>query len=590
MKLIQMLFCNQKTFDMKNAIYGLAFITGMALFACHHPKSEKQKGVDPYTDALKLCFIPAGVQWNFSEGKAPLLEGMEIIDFPVTTSDTLAQRYFNQGLLLAYAFNHAEAERSFQYAAKIDPTFAMAYWGQAYVLGPNYNAAMEPDHYALAYGAILKAKLFMGSVSEKEKGLILAMEQRYAEDPPEDRSALDLAYARAMEVLYAQYPDDSEIAVLYAEALMDLQPWDLYDKQKAPKGNTVLITEVLEKTIQAHPRHPGAHHLYIHVVEASASPERGLASAALFDEGLTPLAGHLVHMPSHIYIQTGHYHLGTLANLRAAKADSLYIKTCEAEGVYPIAYFPHNLHFMAGTAILEGSSRWALFAADRLFEHTITEVMGESGFGAVQHYYTIPLFVKVKFGKWDDILDYPASLLQLPYQKGVLHYARGMAYRAKGDIENALAELENLQLIILTSGLNEEKIWDINPLESILEIASLLLEGEIENTKQNYERAIRLMEMAAEKEDALLFNEPPDWFLSIRHHLGAVLLEAGAYDRAEQVYLKDLQIYPENGWALTGLSIALERQGKTKEVSLTKKRIEKAWATADIDISSSRIM
>ncbi|MCC5928722.1 MAG: hypothetical protein JJU28_05705 [Cyclobacteriaceae bacterium] len=563
---------------------------GLALFACQNPKTEKSQVIDPYSQALSLCFIPAGVQWDFSEGKAPLLEGMDIIDYPVLTNDSLARRYFNQGLLLAYAFNHAEAERSFQYAAHLDPTFAMAYWGRAYVLGPNYNAAMEPDHYALAYGAIQKAKLFMRGLSEKEKALILAMEKRYTEDPPEDRSDLDLAYANAMGALYSKYQEDPEIAVLYAEALMDLQPWDLYDKQKKPRGNTLLITEILEKTLKDHPKHPGAHHLYIHVVEASDTPERGLASAKLFDDGLTPLAGHLVHMPSHIYIQTGHYHLGTLANLRAAKVDSLYIKICEAEGIYPIAYFPHNLHFMAGTAILEGNSQWALFAADRLFEHTVTDVMGESGFGAVQHYYTIPLFVKVKFGKWDEILAFQEHVFELPYQKGVLHYARGMAYRAKGDIDNALLELEKLKTFIDTPELIGEKIWDINALRDILEIAALLLEGELENAGHNHLKAIDLLEKASKKEDALLFNEPPDWFLSVRHHLGAILLEAGEFARAEEVYLKDLKVYPENGWALTGLRNALELQGKTSEAASVQKRIEKAWATADISIASSRII
>ncbi|WP_373496786.1 tetratricopeptide repeat protein [Aquiflexum sp.] len=573
-------------FNVKSVRTGLATLV---LLSCNKPVEMDTQVRDYYQDAISLCFVPAGVRWDFSGGKAPLLEGMDLIDYPVTTSNELARKYFNQGLLLAYAFNHGESERSFQYAANLDPTFAMAFWGQAYVLGPNYNAGMEEDYYAPAYSAIQKAKLYINSVSAKEADLILAMEKRYAEIPPYDRSGLDMAYAEALAELHEKYPDDAEIAVMYAEALMDLQPWDLYDRQKRPKGNTVLITEILENTIQQNPKHVGAHHLYMHVVEPSDNPQRGLPSARLFDEGLTPLAGHLIHMPSHIYIQTGHYNLGTLSNLRAAKVDSVYIETCKAEGVYPIAYFPHNLHFMAGTAILEGSSKWALYAADRLFEHTAKEVMAVPGFGAVQHYYTIPLFTRVKFGKWEEILKFPQDVFELPYQKGVLHYARGMAFLGKGQLDNAIKELNALKNHIHLPELEEEKIWDINSLDSILEIAALVLEGELAAASNDYTKAIQLLEKATELEDSLLFNEPPDWFLSVRHHLGAVLLEAGDYAKAEEVYLKDLKVYPENGWALKGLNAALEQQGKSAEAASVKDRFEEVWKTADISIVSSRI-
>ncbi|MDX5478117.1 MAG: hypothetical protein LPJ98_06630, partial [Cyclobacteriaceae bacterium] len=307
----------------------LIFTCGLMciVFSCQKPIQEDVSEKDPFQQAMSLCFVPAGMKWDFSEGKAPFMEGMDLLDFPVSTSNDEARKYFNQGLLLAYGFNHAEAERSFQYAANLDPDFAMAYWGQAYVLGPNYNAGMEPDHNALAFAAIQKAKSKLNHVSAKEAAFIMAMDKRYAGEAREDRTELDEAFAQAMGKVWEKYPDDPDAGTIYAEALMDLQPWDLWDKAGNPKGNTILILETLENVLANYPDHPGAHHLYIHAVEGSKNPERGLNSARKFDQGLTPMAGHLVHMPSHIYIRTGNYHEGTLSNLRAAKVDSIYIET-----------------------------------------------------------------------------------------------------------------------------------------------------------------------------------------------------------------------------------------------------------------------
>lgn len=571
----------------KNVLIGIGFL--YSIFSCQKPINEVVSESDPFQYAMSLCFIPAGMSWDFSEGKAPLLEGLDVLDFSVSTDNQEARKYFNQGLLLAFAFNHAEAERSFQYAASLDPEFAMAYWGQAYVLGPNYNAGMEPEHYQLAFGAIQKAKSLLNKVSDKEAAFIMAMDKRYVPEPREDRAELDQAYAIAMARVWEKYPDDADAGTLYAEALMDLQPWDLWTKEGEAKGNTNLILDILEKVIEKHPEHPGAHHLYIHAVEGSKNPEKGLNSARKFDQGLTPMAGHLVHMPSHIYIRTGHYHEGTLSNLRAAKVDSLYIQTCEAQGTYPLAYFPHNYHFMAGTAILEGNSRWAVFAADRLYDHLELGLMEEEGLEVIQHFSTIPYFTRVKFGMWDEVLDLSLWERGTSYQEGIRHYALGMAYLGKGQLDQAEKELQSLKEIAAEKQLEDLTIWGINSLKSILNIAVLVLEGEIFASRVMYAEAIQILTLATEMEDQLLYNEPPDWFLSTRHHLGAVLLEAGKYAEAESVFRKDLEEFPNNGWALNGLMLALEKSGNSREGLKAKEQFASAWQYADVKLSSSRI-
>lgn len=568
----------------------LTFALAVVMVSCQPQVTETQQSdMDFYENAITMCFIPAGMKWDFSQEKAPLLEGMDLLNFPVSTENDLARRYFNQGLLLAYAFNHAEAERSFQYAYSLDPEFAMAHWGHAYVLGPNYNAGMEPDHYKVAYEAIQKAKSLLTKTNAREAALIRAMEKRYVEEPLTDRYPLDLAYAEALEEAYGKFPDDPDIGVLYAEAMMDLQPWDLWDKDGNPKGEADKIVSTLEKIMDIHPNHPGAHHLYIHAVEGSKNPDRGLRSAQLFDDGLALMAGHLVHMSSHIYIRTGHYNKGTLANLRAAKVDSLYIQTCEAQGTYPLAYFPHNYHFMAGTAILEGSSKWAAFAADRLYDHTQKDLMTEEGLEVLQHFYTIPYFVKVKFGKWDEILEMDPMDTKLEYPLAIQHYARGMAYLGKDRPGAAGKELLALKKYAAMEKFENAKIWDINSLKSMLEIAERVLEGEWLASQNQYDKAISVLQEAADIEDQLGYNEPPDWFLSVKHHLGAVLIEAGRYEEAVNVFEKDLEEFPNNGWALHGLKKAYSENGNRMALAQTEELLGSAWKTADITLATSRI-
>lgn len=555
-------------------------------FGCKDSSKKKEKVVITST---KACVpITSDKEWYNNDNKAPLFEGLGDLYYPISTNDSLVQRYFNQGLTLAYGFNHAEAARSFYYATKLDPNCAMAFWGYAYVLGPNYNAGMESDNYERAYKAIQEAKkLSKYNTTEKERDLIEALSKRYADRILEDRSSLDQAYANAMKALYVKYPDDSQIGVLYAESLMNLHPWDLQDKKGKDKEWTPEIISTLEDVIEKYPEHPGAHHFYIHAVEASDTPDRALTSAELFDKGLVPNAGHLVHMPSHVYIRTGDYNKGTLANLQSIKVDSAYVTACNAQGVYPLAYYPHNQHFMSATATLEGNSKWAIYAAEALQKNTNKQLMKEPGWGTIQHYYTIPFYIYVKFGKWDDILTIGNEVPELDYPTAILHYAKGMAYVDKGNIKAAKSELQALERIASNEELRAITIWEINSVYELLQIASKVLKAAILSQEKNYDQSIVLLKEAVAIEDALNYNEPPDWFFSVRHHLGAVQLDAGKYQDAINTYTQDLKNLPKNGWALKGLSIAYSKLGDVANQVETENKFNDVWKTSDIELKSS---
>ena len=569
---------------MKNYIV-LAMLS-FVLFEC---KTSNKKQESELPTSITICApVITDRAWYDGDNKAPLFEGLGDLHFPISTRERLAQTYFDQGLILAYGFNHAEAARSFYYATKIDTSSAMAFWGYAYVLGPNYNGGMESGNYERAYDAIQKAIILSKkNTTEKEKELIQALSQRYVNDPVDDRSALDVAYARAMKGLYQKYPDDADVGTLYAESLMNLHPWDLQDKEGNEKEWTPEIIALLENIISAHPKHPGAHHFYIHAVEASGTPDRALTSAALFDQGLVPNSGHLLHMPSHIYIRTGDYNKGTLANIQAIKVDSAYVTACNAQGVYPLAYYPHNQHFMAATATLGGNSKWALYAAEALQKNANTQLMKEPGWGTIQHYYTIPFYVYVKFGKWNDILALENEFPDLDYPTAILHYARGMAYLGKHDLKAAKNELYALEKIASNEALKEITIWEINSVYELVQIAYKVLRAEIISQEKNVSQSITLLKEAIAIEDALNYNEPPDWFFSVRHHLGAKQAEAGLYEDAIVTYKQDLKNLPKNGWALKGLSLAYSKLGDLSGQNEAENRFNEAWMTSDIELETS---
>ncbi len=567
---------------------GILLIMALNLFfSCKKPnKQPKEEFIAKTTVSSKYACIPqvTDAAWYEKDNIAPLLGGYDAVNYPITTQNTLVQQYFNQGMTLAYAFNHAEAARSFYYATKLDPSCAMAFWGYAYVLGPNYNAGMEDDNYERAYEAIQKAKILSKHATEKEQRFIDAMALRYAAEPPEDRMPLDTQYAKAMKALYDLYPDDTEISALYAESLMNLHPWDLNEKDGTEKPWTIELVALLEKLISQNPKHPGAHHFYIHAVEASSTPERSNGSAKVFDEGLVPGSGHLLHMPSHTYIRTGEYHKGTLSNIAAVKADSVYVTTCHAQGAYPLAYYPHNYHFLAATATLEGNSYWAMIGARKVSEHVHPEIMKEPGWGTLQHYYTIPYYVAVKFKQWDSILAMKLNFYNLKYPKAVRHYAEGMAHLGKHNIDGAKAELQKLQTLAEDQTIADITVWDINSVYELVKIAEKVLKAEILAHEGHLKKSISLLKEAIAMEDALNYNEPPDWFFSIRHHLGPVYIKNKQEKQAIALYLEDLEHLPKNGWAYHGLRTAYEALDDQEKINHYDELFRNSWKHADFEL------
>ncbi len=516
-----------------------------------------------------------------------LFDGLDVYHYPVTTSSELAQKYFDQGFVLNYGFNHAEAARSFREAIAQDPDCAMCYWGLAYVLGPNYNAPMEVDVLPDAHEALQQARLRMHNATPKERALIAALTTRYPPSKDVDGQPYYEAYADAMREVMRTYPDDPDIAAMTAEAQMNLHPWDLWQKNGEAQPWTPEIVEIIERVLQMNPTHPQAAHLYIHAMEASPDPERVLPYAQML-EMRVPGSGHLLHMPSHLYINTGHYHEGTLANERAVKVDSAYVASCHEAGIYPLAYYPHNWHFLSACAALGGRGERALEAARYMSEFVVDqELMYIPELSTLQHFYSIPWYIMVKFAMWDAILREDAPDPELKYPTAIWNYARGMAYAAKGDFHNAQTSLNDITSVIDDPVIAEMTIWDINTVVDIVNIADRVLRGEIAHRQGDFDSAIRYFTEAVGIEDGLNYNEPPDWFFSVRHHLGDVMLKAGRFAEAEAVYREDLKELKRNGWALMGLYRSLEGQGKTAEARDVKKQFEEAWRNATVRLKSS---
>lgn len=523
------------------------------------------------------------------EGQAPLFTNIGSHNFPITTDSELAQKYFNQGIIFAYGFNHEEAFRSFKEVARLDTNSAMAYWGMAYVLGPNINLPMDAGVVHTAYEAVQKAITLLDDETQKEKDFVMALSKRYMKEPPKDRTPLDSVYFLAMRELHQKYPDDPDAAAMFAESIMDLHPWDYWLKDGTPQPWTSELLSTLEMAIQKYPEHHGANHLYIHVVEASKNPERGLASADKL-RFLAPGAGHLVHMPAHIYIRVGKYHEGSLANQRAVQSDEAYINQCNQQGYYPISYFPHNYHFLFATATLEGDSKTAIDAALKASQKPPDSLLEVCGYKTLQHFVVTPLYAYVTFGKWDEILNYSQPPDARPYSKAVWHYARGMAFVAKNNLMDAEKELSQIEKLRTDNDVEELIIWGINSAGILIKISHEVLSGEIAAKNKDYNTAINHLKKAVELEYTLRYDEPPTWFYPCSQNLGAVLIEAGKYAEAEKVYLKNLEDVPENGWALFGLHQSVLKQNRLDEAAEIQKRFNKAWKNADVTLTSSRIM
>ena len=535
---------------------------------------------------LLLCIaIPHSALGQNAEGRlAPLLEGMGSHHRPIATGESMAQRYFDQGLVLAFAFNHAEAARAFREAQRLDPNCAMCAWGEALVLGPHVNAPMNADDVPVAWRALQRAQMLAASESIVNRALIEALAARYVAEPVEDRTSLDRAYADAMRVVATRFPDDADVQALFAESLMDTMPWDYWNPDGTPKSATEEVIAVLERAQASDPNHPLALHLWIHTVEKQR-PELGIEAAERLGP-LVPAAGHLVHMPAHIWIRVGRYHDSVEANRRAAAADDDYLAQCHAQGLYPLGYVPHNHHFLWVSAALAGEKAVTLASAHHMGQHT--EMMEMPGMEFVQHFAMSPLYAYAIFGDWDAILATPAPDDALVYPTGVWHFARGLAFARTGRPEAAQQELETLAPLAADTTL-AGMLAGLNSLHAILGIAERYLAGEVAAAQGDYDAAVAALEEAVRREDALIYDEPPPWALPSRHALGAVLLEAGRPADAEQVYRADLEVYPENGWALFGLAESLRAQGKTQEAVAVDRRFEAAWKHADVALTASRI-
>ncbi|GAB2594121.1 tetratricopeptide repeat protein [Spirosoma areae] len=560
-------------------------LAGLGLITACQPRQETTGN---QTTAQVICRTePIDKAWYSSGQKAQLFDSLGDLNFPITTRSQEVQRYFNQGLMLAVGFNHAEAARSFYEATRLDSTCAMAYWGFSYVLGPNYNAGMEPDNYERAYAAVRRASQLSGSCTDKEKALINALTKRYSARPVDDRKPYDIAYSNALKQVHERFPDDADIAALYAESLMDLHPWDLWEHDGRAKSWTPGIITALEKLLVHNPNHIALNHYYIHAVEASRTPERGLKSAAILSK-VAPKASHLVHMPSHIYIRTGDYHEGSLSNWQSVKVDSVYLMGIYAQGAFPLNYFPHNYHFLVATATLEGNYQWAMASAWKVAENTKKTLMAEPGWSTLQHYYTIPYHVAIKFARWDELLRMcQADTVRLTYPTAIRHYARGLALVGKHQLPQARLELQQLDKLTADPDMAKLTIWPVNTMRSILEIARRILKAEILAQEGNVASSVSLLREAVALEDGLNYNEPPDWFFSVRHNLGNVLLKAKRYAEAETVFADDLAVFPHNGWALAGLHKAQAGQGFTNKAQQTQELLSQAVKWADTDVRAS---
>ncbi|HKJ25858.1 MAG TPA: hypothetical protein VKB65_13620 [Myxococcota bacterium] len=514
---------------------------------------------------------------------APRLQTLGSHAHAITTSSPRAQLFFNQGLILAYGFNHREAARSFREVVRLDPTAAMGYWGQALVLGPNINAPMAPEDEAKAWALIEQARSVAASVSPAERDYIEALAARYSSDPEPDRAALDQAYADAMRGLHEAHPDDLDAATLYAESLMDLSPWDYWTVDGVPYARTTEILSVLEAVRAVDSKHPGANHFLIHATEY-AEPERAEAAA---DDlvNVAPGAGHLQHMPGHIYSRIGRYADASAANDRAIAADEDYIVACRAQGVYPLAYYPHNLHFLWWTSGIEGRSEVSIASARKVVEKTVPFLDQLPAFGKVFP-ASLP-FALARFGRWDEILSEPLPDAKHPFWRGAMHYARGLAFARKGRLAEAYGERAAIEALEASPGADQLAIGASN-LAQLLQVAAVTLDGEIAGAEGRYERAVETLHRAVLLQDLLPYNEPPDWYFPVRQSLGAVLLDAGRPAEAEAVYWDDLKQNPRNGWSLFGLAQAQRAQGKDEQAALAERRFQRAWEAADVELSASR--
>lgn len=517
----------------------------------------------------------------------PLLGGWGNYIMPVTVENDSARIYFEQGINMYYGFHIIESLASFDKAVKFDSSFAMGYWGKALAYGPNIN-----DYgYAASSDALVasgKARLLANNCTPVEKAFINAMQIRYSTDSTQSRDKLNKEYADAMKAVYENFPESNDAAALYADALMLLHPWDLYDLKGDPKKWTPVIVDVLEKILEQDSEHPGASHYYIHAVEASKHPEKALAVAGKLP-GLMPGVSHIVHMPAHIYIRTGNYSKGAELNMKAVEGYKNYLSVYPAVVNNAPLYLVHNLHMEATCANMDGRFAYAAKVSDDCRNSFDSSWLSTPDFPGIfmQYVYMMPYFTQIRFGKWDDILEVAEVPSAYVYANLIWHYGRGLAFARKHDFEKAQTELAALQRYLTNDQLKAPAPTYANPGINGSKVAEKILTGVIAEEQKNYNKAISFLSEAVSEEDAMIYDEPKDWPHPARQYLGNVLLKAGKFPDAEGVFKRDLELNPNNGWSLTGLKNALDKQGKTKDAIAVDKALRKAFGQSDAKITAA---
>jgi tetratricopeptide (TPR) repeat protein len=529
-----------------------------------------------------------------TEPKTPLYNNLGTLEHQITTSSPEAQRYFNQGFTLSYAFNHAEAIRAFRQAAAIDPDCAMCYWGVAFALGPNINAPITPEAATEAFEAIGQARERAAKASPKEQAYIEALAKRYSSDPKAERPPLDAAYAAAMREVVKQFPDDLDAATLYAQSLMDTAPWAYWNADGSPRPFTNDVLSSLESVLQRKGDHLGAIHLYIHAVEASPNPARAEQYADRLP-ALAPGAGHLVHMPAHIYLRTGRYHDASTANEKAMEVDRAYQSGNRASGnmTYDIGYVPHNPHFFVMSASLEGRRADALKAADDVSAKMHASMLRDPSMGGmVQHMMLTPMFTRLRFGMWKDILAEPLPPTDLPYMQAMSHAARSIAYSALGQFDVAEAALAAVMAANVNPALKTMYISSANVASAVADIAYEVAAGELRARQNRAADAARHFATAVAMEDKLTYMEPPDWPIPVRQLQGAALLSLGRAAEAAAAFEGDLKKFPNNGWSLSGLHASKVKQGRERDGAtiMLQTQLQQAWSKADVKLEAGRVV
>ena len=509
--------------------------------------------------------------------------GLGNVDHPVSTKNAEAQKFFNQGLAYLYAFNHDEGVASFKRAAELDPTLAMAYWGMSLGQGANYNDPGNTERFALAYVNLQKALELAPKASEAERAYINALAKRYSKDPNADKAALARDYRMAMAELSKQYPDDLDAATLYAESMMNLRPWQLWSLDGKPAEGTLEILAVLEDVLKRNPNHTGANHYYIHAIEASPNPERGTAAAMRLG-GLAPNAGHLVHMPSHIYLRTGDWNAAVKSNDLAIIADRNYIAKSGVTGLYPVMYYNHNVHMLASSHAAHGNYAGALKAATELETNVRPHV---AAMAPLEMFMPYTIITMTRFQKWDEMLKYPKPEATMLTTTGHWHMGRGLAFANTGKVAEAEKELAALRDV--TKKIPAEAMLFTTPVSVALKVADEVLAGEIALARGDKKGAIALLRTAAISEAKVNYAEPPDWDLPVREFLGRALLRDGQYAEAEKTYREEIKRNPRNGRALFGLAEALNKQGKTSSAELVRREFEAAWSGSDTKLSVGQL-